>query len=94
MKFGQFFGNIYKYWDYASKRGIGYSLLEVLIMTSVIQTHLKIEWDALGWDEAELKWICHALDNMYKILDPNNFIDCKHAYLNHLKICYYLDNNE
>ena len=53
-----------------------------------------MEWDVLGWDIEELKWICHALDNNYDILDPHNFTDGKCAYVHHLKTCYYLDHNE
>ena len=55
--------------------------------------HLRTEWEKLGWDMEELKWICSALDNNYEILDPNYFNDCKFAYLDHVKNCCYLENN-
>ena len=75
MKFGKFFNYFYKYWDYRSKRNTEHSAIEVVVLTSLILTHLKIDWDTLGWDLEELKWICHGLDNNYSILDPHNFAD-------------------
>ena len=92
MKFGKFFNYFYKY--YTSKRNTEYSTIEAVVLTSLIFTHLKIEWDALEWDIEELKWICHALDNNCSILNPYNFTDCKFAYLDHLKTCYCLEHNE
>ena len=47
-----------------------------------------------GWDIDELEWICYNLDCNNKIFDPHNFINDKFAYVDHVKTCYYLDNNE
>ena len=33
-------------------------------------------------------------DNNNNILNPNNFITDRFAYLDHLKTCYYLNNND
>ena len=93
IKFGKLLNYFYKYWDYRSKRNTEHSAIEVVVLTSLISTHLKIDWDTLGWDLEELKWIYHGLDNNYSILDPHNFTDCKFAYLDHLKTCY-LEHNE
>ena len=46
-----------------------------------------------GWDVEELKWICVALDHTYDILNPNYFTNCRFAYLDHIKTCYYLEHN-
>ena len=92
--FVNFFEHFLKYWDCTSKRGIEYSELEVVIRTAVISSHLHIEWKARKWDLEEFRWICSALDSNYDILNPNYFINDKVAYINHLKNCYYLDNNE
>ena len=94
IKFEEFFNYFYKYWDYTSKRNTEYSDIEVLVITSFIFMHFKTEWDVLGWNIKELKWICHALDDNYSIHDPHNFTDCKFACLDHLKTCYYLNHNE
>ena len=91
MKFTPFFIHFLKYWEYTSKRGTKCSGLEVVVLTAVISTHLRLEWTRRKWD---LKWICGALDHNYNIINPNCFIDDKAAYTNHLKNCYYLDNNE
>ena len=47
-----------------------------------------------GWDIDELEWICYNLDYNNKIFDPHNLINDKVAYVDHVKTCYYLDNNE
>ena len=88
------FDCFYKYWDYTSKRGIEYDQSEVTFQTCFIYMLLKKECYVLGWDIEGLKWICYALDNNYDILDPHNFTDCKFAYVDQLKTCYYLDHNE
>ena len=62
-------------------------------MTSVLFEQLKNQWEKLKWDLEELKQICYALDNNYEILDPNYFVDCKFAYLDHLRTYYYLAKN-
>ena len=62
-------------------------------MTSLLFEQLKNQWEKLKWDMEELKQICYALDNNYEILDPNYFVDCKFAYLDHLRTCYYLAKN-
>ena len=92
MTSGKCFNLFYKYWDAASKKGPEYSALEVFLFTNVLFMHLGTEWEKLGWDVEELKWICSALDNNFEILDPNYFKDFKFAYLDHLKKYYYLDN--
>ena len=48
----------------------------------------------MGWDIDELEWICYNLDYNNKLFDPHNFINDKFAYVDHVKTCYYLDNNE
>ena len=93
-KFASFFDCFYKYWNYTSKRGTEYTELEVTFQTSFIYMLLKMEWGVLGWDIEKLNWIFHALDNNYDILDLHNFTECKFAYIDHLKTCYYLDHNE
>ena len=90
----KFFDYFYEYWDYISNRGTEYNQLEVTFQTPFIYMLLKMEWDVLRWDIEELKRICYALDNSYDILDPHNFTDCKFAYVDHFKTCYYLDYNE
>ena len=47
------------------------------------------------WDIQELNWICLAMeDNNNNILNPINFLTARCAYLDHLKTCYYLNNND
>ena len=83
----------WKYCDYTSKRGTDFSVLEVLLLTNVLFMDLRTQWEKNGWDVEELKWICAALDNNYDILDPNYFTNCRFAYLDHIKTCYYLEHN-
>ena len=54
---------------------------------------LRTQWEKNGWDVEGLKRICVALDNNYDILNPNYFTNCRFAYLDHVKICYYLEHN-
>ena len=56
--------------------------------------HLHKDWSALGWDIDELKWICVNLDYNNELLDPYNFTADESAYVDHAKICYYLEKNE
>ena len=93
MSSGQFFAIFWKYWDYVSKRRTEYTALEVLVMTNVLFMHLRSKWEKVSWDIEELKYICAALDNGCEDLNPNYFINCKFAYLEHLKTYYYLENN-
>ena len=41
----------------------------------------------------ELKWISAELHNSYDTLNPNYLTDCDFPYSDHLKNCYYLDND-
>ena len=93
MSFRKLFSIFYKYWDYVSKRETGYTVFEVLVMTRVLFTHLRNEQEKRYWDIEELKYICPALDTGCEDLDPNYFIACKFAYLDHLKTWYHLNNN-
>ena len=88
MSFGKFFSMLWKYWDYTSKRGTDYSTLEVLLLTN-----LRTRWGKNGWDVEELKWIYVALDHNDDILNPNYFTNCRFAYLDYIKACYYLEHN-
>ena len=45
------------------------------------------------WDIEELNYICLALDNNCEDFDPTFFTDCRSAYLDHVKTCYYLEKN-
>ena len=95
MSFGKIFAIFWKYWDYVSKRGTEYTaleVLEVLVGTNVLFMHLRSEWEKVNWDIEELKYICAVLDNGCEDLNLNYFIDCKFAYLEHLKTYYYLEN--
>ena len=68
VSFRKFFGLFYKYWDYLSKRGTQYTAFEVLMLTNVIYMNLRLKWENEKWDIEELNYICHALDNIVKIL--------------------------
>ena len=93
ISFGKRFAIFWKYWDYVSKRGTEYIALEVLVMKNVLFKHLRSEWEKVNQDIEELKYICAALDNGCEDLNPNYFIDCRFAYLEHLKTFNYLENN-
>ena len=41
----------------------------------------------------ELNYICLELDNNCEDFDPTFFTDCRSAYLDHIKTCYYLEKN-
>ena len=68
--------------------------ITINILTSISSAYLREKWDAARWDIDELKWICYKLDYNNELFDPHNFIDDKFAYVNHVKNCYYLENNE
>ena len=68
--------------------------ITINILTSISFAYLREKWDAARWDIDELKWICYKLDYNNELFDPHNFIDDKFAYVNHVKNCYYLQNNE
>ena len=93
VSFGNFFGLFYKYWDYTSKRGTQYSALEILLLTNVINMDLRSKREKQTWDIEELNYICLALDNICEDFDPTFFTDCRSAYLDHIKTCYYLEKN-
>ena len=92
MKFGKFFGLFSLYWNYCSQRGHRLNSLEVSLLTNTIYVKLREEWQKNMWDIEELDWACAALDNNYDLLNPNNFLNDEFAYLDHVKICFYLDN--
>ena len=93
VSFGKFFGLFYKYWDYASKRETQYTAFEVIMLTNVIYMDLRIKWENEKWEIEELKYICHALNNNCKDIDPQFFANQRFAYLDHLKTWYYLERN-
>ena len=93
VSLGNFFGFFYKYWEYTSKRGTQYCALEVLLLTNVIYMDLRSKWEKQKWDIEELNYICLALDNNCEDFDPTFFTDCRYAYLDHIKTCYYLEKN-
>ena len=68
--------------------------ITINILTSISFAYLREKWDAARWDIDELKWICYKLGYNNELFDPHNFIDDKFAYVNHIKNCYYLENNE
>ena len=41
----------------------------------------------------KLNYICLELDNNCEDFDPTFFTDCRSAYLDHIKTCYYLEKN-
>ena len=93
MSLGNFFIMFWKYWDYTSKRVTDYNALEVVLLTNVLFMDLRTQWEKNRWDVEELKWICAALDHNYDILNPNYFTNCRFAYLDHIKTCYYVEHN-
>ena len=92
MKFGKLFGLFSLYWNYCCQRGRRLNSLEVSLLTNTIYVKLREEWQKNMWDIEELDWACVALDNNYELLDPKNFLKYEFAYLDHVKICFYLDN--
>lgn len=42
-------------------------------------------------DIQELKFICLALDASCEELNPDNFVNCRFAYLDNLKNYYFLE---
>ena len=93
MSFGNFLIMFWTYWVYTSKRGTDYDALKVVLLTNVLFMDLRTQWEKNGWDVEGLKRICVALDNNYDILNPNYFTNCRFAYLDHIKNCYYLEHN-
>ena len=57
-----------------------------------LRTQWKKEKKTIS-DVEELKWIWLVLDHNYDILNPNYFTNCRFAYLDHIKTCYYLEHN-
>ena len=93
LTFGKFYNFFVKYWDFKRSRN-GYGSLQIEFLTSLVYMYLQEEWKVAGWDIDELEWICYNLDYNNKLFDPHNFINDKFAYVDHVKTCYYLDNNE
>ena len=58
------------------------------MLANVIYMDLRIKWDI-----EELNYICHALGNNCDNLDLHVFTDHRSAYLDHIKIWYYLEKN-
>ena len=94
MTFGKFFGQFLKYWNFRRNKNGYHDQRQINILTSICFAYLREEWDASGCDIDELKWICYNLDYNNELFDPYNFIDDKFAYVNHVKKCYHLENNE
>ena len=86
MYFGNIFSMFWKYLDYASKRGTDYSSLEVLLLTNVLFIDLRTQWEKIGWDVEELKWICAVVDHNYDILNPIYFTNCRFAGCGRVKV--------
>ena len=84
MTYGNFFLLFYKYWD----------IKAVEILTSHIFVLLQIEWDKNKWDSEELKHICYALDAKFEDLNPNYFIRKEFAYLDRVKMWFYLQEHD
>ena len=55
--------------------------------------YLKNDWLKNEYDLRELDFFCGGVDALYEDFDPNYFIDNKFAYLEHLKNCYYFEQN-
>ena len=83
-----------KYSNFKRNRNGYHNQFQIEILTSIHYMHLHKEWSALGWDIDELKWICVNLDYNNELLDPYNFTADESAYVDHAKICYYLEKNE
>ena len=83
-----------KYSNFKRNRNGYHNQFQIEILTSILYMHLHKEWSALGWDIDELKWICVNLNYNNELLDPYNFTADESAYVDHAKICYYLEKNE
>ena len=84
----------WKYCDYTSKRGTDFSARSRSSTSYKCPFYgFKNSMGKNGWDVEELKRICAALDHNYDILNPNYFTNCRFAYLDHIKICCYLEHN-
>ena len=94
MTYGNFFLLFYKYWDINSKKGTEHTVLAVEILTSHIFVLLQTEWDKNKWDSEELKHICYALYAKFEDLNPNYFIRTEFAYLDHVKMWFYLQEHD
>ena len=90
--FKKMFYFFHQYWEIINKRGVEYGGLQVTVATNFIFDILRIEWEENNWNIKKLKYVYLALDNLCEELNPNNFIYCQYAYLDHLKN-YYLENN-
>ena len=80
-----------KYSNFKRNRNGYHNQFQIEILTSILYMHLHKDWSALGWDTDELKWICVNLDYNNELLDPYNFTADESAYVDHAKICYYLE---
>ena len=92
VSFGKFFVFFEKYWHLCEQREILYSTFDVFIRTEALYILPEKEWNKNMWDIRELQWICSAINNNNKMLDPNNFMDDPCAYIFHVKNCFYLEN--
>ena len=79
-------------WQIVSKRGLEYSGLQVTVATSFIFDYLRLEWLENGWNVAELKYFCLALDTSCDYLNPSKFVHFPYAYLDELNN-YYTQHN-
>ena len=62
----------HQYWQILSKRGLEFSGLQVDVATSFIFDYLRLEWLENGWDVAQLKHLCLALDASCDELNPTS----------------------
>ena len=94
VTFEKIFGFFNLYWNYGlQRRDQQINELEYFNLSKFFYDRLAIEWFKSKWNIEELNWICLAMDNNNDILNPNNFLNDKFAYLDHLKTCYYLNKN-
>ena len=93
MSFGNIFEYFFRCWELVRRRGRDIDDLEVAFMTDMSYAYLKSDWLKNEYDLRELDFFCRGVDALYEDFDPNYFIDNKFAYLEHLKNCYYFEQN-
>ena len=90
VSFGKYFGYFQLYWNYCSQRGNHYNDFEVFVKTAFLYGLLWIE---NKWSTDELKWIWNKIYLKNSLFDPDFFINDEFAYRNHVKNCYYMQND-
>ena len=78
----------HQYWQVVNKTGLEYSGLQVNIAKGFIFDYLRLEWLENGWNVAESRYFCLALDAFCDDLNPNKFVHFPYAYLDELKNYY------